>query len=100
MDDDVLPQPTLPAGYSTQAYGNDGDGDGGLEDLTHFQSEVGGSGRKDNGHHHTPAHAPRINFGIFPIRTHKRFIPLAFAQLTKGILWQLHLFLLFFHTLY
>ena len=62
LDNDVFAQCVFAFGGTRYADGNDGDGDGGFEYLSHLQPQIGGCGRKEDGHQNTPCHRPGIYF--------------------------------------
>ena len=62
LDNDVFAQCVFAFGGTRYADGNDGDGDGGFEYLPHLQPQIGGCGRKEDGHQNTPCHRPGIYF--------------------------------------
>ena len=71
LDDDVFAQRVLAFGCAGHADGDDGDRDGRLEYLSHFQSQIGCRRRKQNRHGDTPQYRPEVYFGIFPVGAHQ-----------------------------
>ena len=101
LDDDVLAQCLAALCRRGYAHGNDGNRDGRLEHLAHFQPQIGRSRRKQHRHQHAPRHRPGVHLRIITLGRHQRFVALALFQLSKRILRQsgCH-FLFFFHVLY
>ena len=88
LDDDVLAQGLRALGGCRHAHSDDGDGDGSLKHLAHLQSEIGGCGREEHGHHHAPRHRPSIHLGIITIGRHQRFVLFTLLQLSECIFRQ------------
>ena len=85
LDDDVLAQGALALGGGAQTHGDDGDGNGGLEDLSHLQTQIGSGRREDDRHDNTPRDAPRVDLGVLALRTHQRLIALACLQFAERV---------------
>ena len=98
LDDDVLTEHILLACHGAHAHGDDGDGDGGLKDLAHLQSEVGGCCREDYGHQHTHTH--RVGSNLFGLvrGLHNGHILLALGKGAIGVFGQLFDLFLFRHS--
>jgi len=97
LNDDVFGQGILAFGSCRNANGNDGNGDGSLENLAHLQSEVGSGGTKEHRHEHAPRDRPAIYFRIVHFRIQHWLIFFALAQLSERVFGQLRavVFLLF-----
>ena len=99
LDDDVLAQRVLALGGGAHTHGDDGDGDGGLEHLAHFQTQVGSGGRENHGHDDTPGDRPAVHFRIDFVWRKDGFVLLAFFQFPKRVLGQLqHVFFFVVHN--
>ena len=99
LDNDVLAQRALLFGGAGEADRQDGDRNGGLEHLAHFQAQVSRCGREDDGHDQAEAYRPGRDFGIILVRLQKRFVLLARSKLPERVFGKRSGFVFFFHIL-
>ena len=101
LDDDVLAESVLALCRRGKADCDDSDGDSGLEDLAHLQSQIGSGGREEHRHEHAPGHRPCVDLGIILVRTHHRLVLFVRFELAKRALGQFDWFcFLIFHCCY
>ena len=68
-----------------KSYSNDGDRDGGFKHLTHFQSQIGGSGTEYHRHHQSQRHRIGGHFLVLLVGVHHGHIFFALFKLPKSI---------------
>ena len=99
LDDDVFAQCAFTLGGSRHSHGNDGDGDGGFEYLSHFQPQVCCCCREEYCHGNAPRHRPGIYFGIILVGRHQGVVLFARFQWTERVFGQSRrFFICFFHV--
>ena len=86
LDDDVLAQHVLLAQHGAHAHGDDGNRDGGLEDLAHAQPQIGSGGREDDGHGDAHEHRVGGDFNRGGRGRHDGSVLLAGFEFAVGVL--------------